>query len=531
MKILRLAPRPLLFIYVLFAIIKSFGNISIAYISGLMIDTALKRNSDFQSILWIAVGGTLALFAILISSIFFQYLKSDIVKDINIELKKKIFNYLIYVGKETYKNELSLVTNDLKQIETQVILNYLLIISDICSFVFALFIGLVNSWILTIIFSIATIIPSIVQTYFTKKIQKTAKKWEKANSEYTQSASDTINGTDTARLYNVQSAIISYVVKPIKDLENNLKDMTFSQNSAYEIIAFVAEIMGFVIPFLIGSLLIIKGQLQIGILIMIVQLSNQFINPMIDIYNRINQIKSNQPIYRKIEPALYFTNKYKESVKGLSKFNVLKVSQLFYSYSDTPVINNLNLNIKSNEKVLFVAPSGWGKTTFLKLLMGILKPLKGNITIDKLNITNDFATSHNYFSYINQRPFIFDSTLKFNITLGRRLNDEFFNKVIKMSGLEKLVKEKGWDYQVGESGKKLSGGQIQRIEIARALLAQRPILLADEATSSLDNELSLNIHRIILNNPDLTVIEVAHKITDKEKKMFDRVIYLNKIAD
>lgn len=128
MKILRLAPRPLLFIYVLFAIIKSFGNISIAYISGLMIDTALKRNSDFQSILWIAVGGTLALFAILISSIFFQYLKSDIVKDINIELKKKIFNYLIYVGKETYKNELSLVTNDLKQIETQVILNYLLII-------------------------------------------------------------------------------------------------------------------------------------------------------------------------------------------------------------------------------------------------------------------------------------------------------------------------------------------------------------------------------------------------------------------
>lgn len=99
--------------------------------------------------------------------------------------------------------------------------------------------------------------------------------------------------------------------------------------------------------------------------------------------------------------------------------------------------------------------------------------------------------------------------------------------MIRTAGLEKLIKEKGWDYQVGENGKKLSGGQIQRIEIARALLANRPILLADEATSSLDNKLSLAIHKIILNSPGLTVIEVAHKITDQEKKMFDRVIDLN----
>lgn len=527
MKILRLASRSLLSFYIILAVIKAFGNISIAYISGLMIDTALKKNSKFQEIFLIAVLGIIALLIILISNIFFQYLKSDIVKNINVELKKRVFNYLVYVGKETYKNELSLVTNDLKQIETQITLNYLLIISDVCSFVFALLIGLANSWILTVIFSITTIIPSIVQTHFTKRIQKTAKSWEKSNSEYTQSASDTINGTETSRLYNTQSTLISYVMKPIKELESNLKEMSFSQNSAYEIIAFVAEIMGFVIPFLIGSLLILSGQLQVGILIMIVQLSNQFINPMIDIYNRINQIKSNEPIYRKIEPALNYTNKHEEDASKPNKFETLTVSHLFYSYSNTPVINDLNLKIKNNEKILFIAPSGWGKTTFLKLLMGILKPLDGDIVVDKLNITSNFEKSHNYFSYINQRPFIFDANLRFNITLGRSVSNEFLNKVIRAAGLEKLIKEKGWDYQVGENGKKLSGGQIQRIEIARALLANRPILLADEATSSLDNKLSLAIHKIILNSPGLTVIEVAHKITDQEKKMFDRVIDLN----
>ena len=108
MKILRLASRSLLSFYIILAVIKAFGNISIAYISGLMIDTALKKNSKFQEIFLIAVLGIIALLIILISNIFFQYLKSDIVKNINVELKKRVFNYLVYVGKETYKNELSL---------------------------------------------------------------------------------------------------------------------------------------------------------------------------------------------------------------------------------------------------------------------------------------------------------------------------------------------------------------------------------------------------------------------------------------
>ena len=81
---------------------------------------------------------------------------------------------------------------------------------------------------------------------------------------------------------------------------------------------------------------------------------------------------------------------------------------------------------------------------------------------------------------------------------------------------------------MGEKGVNLSGGQIQRIEIARALLSERPILLADEATSALDPELSLEIHKTLLKQPNLAVIEVAHKISEEEKEMFDQIIKLNK---
>jgi ABC-type multidrug transport system fused ATPase/permease subunit len=138
--------------------------------------------------------------------------------------------------------------------------------------------------------------------------------------------------------------------------------------------------------------------------------------------------------------------------------------------------------------------------------------------------------AHNYFSYVNQKPFLFDDTLGFNLTLGRKINEADLQAAIKKSGLTDLVEKEGLDYQVGEDGNNLSGGQIQRVEIARALLSKRPILLADEATSALDPALSLDIHRTLLCNDHVAVIEVAHKISEQEKAMFDQIIDLKERA-
>ncbi|MCD5552760.1 ATP-binding cassette domain-containing protein, partial [Lactobacillus delbrueckii subsp. lactis] len=114
----------------------------------------------------------------------------------------------------------------------------------------------------------------------------------------------------------------------------------------------------------------------------------------------------------------------------------------------------------------------------------------------------------------------------YNISLGREVSREDLLAVCQKAGLTSLIEEKGLDYQVGKEGKNLSGGQEQRLEIARAQLAKRPVLLADEATSALDPRLSKQIHQTILQNFPGTVIEVAHKISDEEIAMFDRVVNL-----
>ena len=163
------------------------------------------------------------------------------------------------------------------------------------------------------------------------------------------------------------------------------------------------------------------------------------------------------------------------------------------------------------------------------LMLGIKKPSEGKILINGQNVTGNWEKAHDYFSYVNQKPFMFDDTLRFNITLGRKVSDKKLYEVIHEAGLEELVKKEGLDRQIGTGGNGLSGGQIQRIEIARALLSQRPILLADEATSALDPTLSLAIHETLLKNSKVAVIEVAHKISPEELDMFDKILKLNKV--
>ena len=442
------------------------------------------------------------------------------------KLKEKPITYLIAQQNDSQKDGLNLMTNDLKQIESLKITNELMIISEIAAFAISILVGLINSWLLTIIFVIATIIPGFIQKFFIKDIQDKSAIWEKQNAEYTQAAVDAINGSKTTMLYDAQIPVISYVAKQAKQMENALRALNYTQGAISTLIITIADIFSFIIPFLVGAILMFNGQNGAGTLVMIVQLSNDFINPITMIFDQLNQIRSTKPIWDKVQKAINFNNK-NENAANLS-FNQLSVEKLTYTVDDKAILKNVSFTVNANEKVLLMAPSGFGKTTLLRLLIGQLQPTSGSIIIDQQNVTGNWQKSHDYFGYINQKPFMFDRSLHFNLTLGKKYSGEDLNEAIKLAGLTDLVKEKGLDYQVGQNGNNLSGGQIQRIEIARSILAKRPILLADEATSALDNELSLQIHQVLLKNSNFAVIEVAHKISHQEKEMFDRIIDLSK---
>ena len=129
-------------------------------------------------------------------------------------------------------------------------------------------------------------------------------------------------------------------------------------------------------------------------------------------------------------------------------------------------------------------------------------------------------------SIVEQNVFVFDDTILNNITMYQEFDSTVLDNVINMSGLSKLVSEKGLDYYCGENGSNLSGGEKQRISIARSLLKNYRLLLMDEATSALDNETSMNIVDEILSIPNLLKIIITHNLNEKLLEKFDEIVVL-----
>ena len=248
------------------------------------------------------------------------------------------------------------------------------------------------------------------------------------------------------------------------------------------------------------------------------------------IVNLSNGIRFQMPLFNELyEDLLIIKNKgAKETETCLQNpesrmdfENVVSVEELSFAYPEIEkqVLNNISFSIPKGKFVGIVGPSGAGKTTFVDILLGLLAPSKGKISVDGKNIYDDIRTWQANLAYVPQSIYLIDGTIRENIALGvdeKEINDALINKVLQMAELYDFVQElpAGIDTTVGERGVKLSGGQRQRIGIARALYYQPQVLVLDEATSALDNETEKTITDTILKlKGQITIIAVAHRLT------------------
>ena len=206
----------------------------------------------------------------------------------------------------------------------------------------------------------------------------------------------------------------------------------------------------------------------------------------------------------------------------------ISFNHIYFSYSEgKEVLKELNLQVKEGEKVVLLGTSGSGKSSILKILMGMERAQSGTIRIggqDTVDLGEDRIFKE--ISYIQQEVFIFDGTIRENICLFQTYREEELQSVIERAGLRNLVKEKGLSYRCGENGAALSGGERQRISIARSLLRKTPILLADEITASLDKENSYLVLDTLLNIENTTEILVLHDLDSRILSRVDRICVL-----
>lgn len=491
---------------------------------------------DFNSLLMgtlLGIGGFI-LFGF--GGYFYQVSMAKLIKSYNVNVKtlayKHFLQYYSEDGKERGSDRLSFIQNDLKLLEDNYVTAYMRMIQTVLLASVAIIYVAVTNVTLSAIFIAFAFMLMILPRFTQPIIQRASREWTKQNEQTTKELTEDIQGAPSIKSYGREETFFRRLKHQFIHSEDSLVQMTKAQGGS-NTAAYVLSMIASIIPLFIGGLFVLNGHIAVGALISIFMASDRIANPLTVAVQCYNKLATTKDIRQKLTTMAAETDPHFQQYTYDQSILPIQLNHVSFSHGDTQIFDNLDLAITSSEKILLMGQSGSGKTTFLKIIQGLLQVDSGEVTYDGQVLDNQALKQH--ISYIRQKPIIFDDSIAFNIMLGEDFSDQSLQEAIELAGLTDLIQDKGLDYVVGEQGKHLSGGQNQRIEIARAIIRQRQVLIADEITAALDNRTAHSIHRTLFNLPQ-TVIEVNHHTTVEQLSQYDAVYQLegnrmNRVGD
>ena len=308
------------------------------------------------------------------------------------------------------------------------------------------------------------------------------------------------------------------------DLENkNIEQSTLKNNGFIKILtsinSFISQAM-FFLTLLFGIVLIHYNRLTVGQLLGIAQASNMVIMPIVNYANLRNMIQSSKPVLQKLldNSMCYEEN---EPIIFDEQIHDIKIKHLSYSYGVRQILDLNNLVIDHGKKYLVIGKSGDGKSTFLDILTKQKKA--DGIYVNNKDLKDvQFSTYADKFSYVNQDNDLLPFSFEQNITLGRKMSKYSLKDLVTIFNLESIFDKERDNLDFEHLN--LSGGEKQRICLARAMYRNKKWLFLDEAFSAIDKTNSDRIHQFILSNPDFTVLSIEHKVTKETVSLYDKVL-------
>jgi len=546
-----------LFMAVLGTTVLSVGILSVPQLMQILIDflSGNRRYSMHQIILMAAA----VLLMVSFSGFCTYYFRTKFSTKAVFQYRKMAYHYLSkkkvteFYGQNTAVY-LSALNTDLQKIKED-FLDQIPILSQIviCG-IGAVLVMIRYNFFLAMMACLISLIPFFAALFSGRNMEKIEENLSKENAEYLAFLKDFAVGFTIIKSYKVEGIFSALHDKICQKVEARMEE----REKCVEKINYFAAISGYITQFAILLLCAVVAyrskSISVGTVLAFSRLINYIIDPVTELPGMLSKARTayalSEQFWEKIgkgeqeeqqeqqqKSGEIVKDGYHQHTDTDSHEKALPIpalqgdicfSHLSFSYTpEKQVLKDFTLRVKEGEKLILLGASGSGKSSILKLLMGIERSQGGEISIGNRQLsTLPEESLFRSISYIQQEVFIFDGSIYENITLFQKYSEEEMELAIEKSGLKNLISEKGLDYPCGENGAALSGGERQRINIARSLLRKTPILLADEITAALDKENSYLVLDSLLSLENITEILVLHDLDSRILNRVDRICVL-----
>ena len=492
------------------------------------IQDLIPRGDPIHTLKWL---GLVIFLAFLLKNIFsfvefymMTYIEQAVVKDLREQVYEKIiFQSLNFFHKHKTGDLISNITNDINSVNVAVNRSFTKIIRDPIMIVVFIVILFNISWQLTLVAMIVLPLTTFIIRKISNSLRRRSKRVQERIADITTILQETISGIKVVKAF----AMEKYENKKFRERTKDHFLAVIRQIRTQRLAGPISETVGIAVMvgvILYGGALVLHGNsIQAEDFMRFLFILFAILEPLKSLAEVNNNIQialaSGKRIFDLVDQPIEVIEKSK--VIPIHSFNdtiVYDNVSFRYNQDSEIVLKDINLVVKKNQKVALVGSSGAGKTTVLNLLPRFYDVMSGSIKIDGNDIRDySLATLRSLMGIVTQEVILFDDTVKNNIAYGvENYSTERIERAADLANATQFIKDlpNGFNTIIGERGMFLSGGQRQRISIARAILKNPPILIFDEATSSLDSESELLIQESIENlMKDRTVLVIAHRLS------------------
>ena len=449
------------------------------------------------------------------------------------QYQEYVFSQLCKKGISAFSGEntalyISALSNDSTAIETNYLANIFVILDSAVLCAGALALMFYYSPMLTVISVGLSLMPLLASLLTGNLVAKAEKQVSDRNEAYMTTLKDSLVGFSVIKSFRAESQMRRLFAEKVREV-SDAKCLRRKMSILVQMLSVSAgSIVQFGV-FLIGAYLSLSGTgLSAGTVLVFVQLLNFVIQPVGSIPQALAECKAARALMEKAADALAENVRQEGTAVKTELCSGITLRDLSFAYEpEKPILSGLNVTFEAGKSYAVVGASGSGKSTLLNLLMASDPSYTGSICFDGTELRQLSGEAlYGMVSVIQQNVFIFNASIRNNITMFSDFPREAVERAIEMSGLSALIEARGEDYLCGENGSGLSGGEKQRISIARSLLKQSQVLLVDEATAALDARTAYQVSSAILDLSGLTRIVVTHALDEALLKRYDCILTL-----